>query len=82
MKANHSRKFHDKPLQKIIKFYSPKEKASYFQFCEFIGGRSVQGMCRRLFEYAVARPQLMNEVIMEYDANAVQHNTLIQGGLK
>lgn len=61
------------PLRKVVEFYTPEQKEIYRKFLGFISGRSVQGVIRTLISYMVSRPELMNEVISEYDKAATSN---------
>jgi len=65
-----------KALRKIVEFYSQEHKEAYKQFCEYIGGRSEQGMIRALIVFSVARPHIMNAVLEQYDSTAIHDNTM------
>ncbi len=64
-----------KALRKIVEFYRPLDKEAYRRFCQYIGGRSEQGMFRAMISYCVSQPQIMNEILMQYDSLAIEENT-------
>lgn len=62
-----------KPLRKVIVFYSQEDRLQYRKFCEYIGGRSEQGVLRALISHVADSPDIMKEVCLAFDTQALSN---------